>query len=59
MRAKFKLLTTVRTQGEGDDAYQCVFECEDDEGHHGVRLSKQVSEVSPSVATALISVRQV
>jgi FAE1/Type III polyketide synthase-like protein len=42
MRAKFKLLTTIRTQGEGTEAYECVFECEDAEGERGVRLSKQV-----------------
>ncbi|KAG5181206.1 3-ketoacyl-CoA synthase [Tribonema minus] len=46
MRAKFKLLTTIRTQGEGLDAYECVFECEDDLGHRGVRLSKQIVEVA-------------
>mmetsp|Transcript_20271 Transcript_20271/g.29955 ORF Transcript_20271/g.29955 Transcript_20271/m.29955 type:complete len:375 (+) Transcript_20271:148-1272(+) len=41
MRAKMKLLTAVRTQGEGNEAYKCVFECEDEEGHRGVRLSKK------------------
>lgn len=46
MRAKFKLLMTIRTQGEGLEAYECVFECEDDEGHRGVRLSKQIVTVA-------------
>jgi len=45
-RAKYKLLTTVRTQGLGDDAYNAVFECEDKEGHHGVRLSKEIVMVA-------------
>ena len=31
---------------QGDEAYQCVFECEDDQGQHGVRLSKQIVTVA-------------
>jgi predicted naringenin-chalcone synthase len=46
MRAKFKLLYTVRTQGEGQEAYEAVYECEDDKANHGVRLSKQIVNVA-------------
>jgi len=45
-RAWFKLLHTVRVQGTSEDAYQCVFEAEDKEGHRGVRLSKEIVKVA-------------
>ncbi|CAM9651425.1 unnamed protein product, partial [Phaeothamnion confervicola] len=45
-RAKFKLLHTVRTQGAGKEAYECVYELEDDLGNHGVRLSKDIVKVA-------------
>jgi len=45
-RALFKLLHLVRTQGSGDDAYQCVYEAEDEDGNRGVRLSKEVVKVA-------------
>jgi predicted naringenin-chalcone synthase len=45
-RAWFKLLHTVRVQGTSEDAYQCVFEAEDEDGHRGVRLSKEIVKVA-------------
>lgn len=45
-RAWFKLLHTVRVQGTGEDAFQCVFETEDEDGNRGVRLSKDIVKVA-------------
>ncbi len=41
-RAKYKLLHTVRTQVLGAEAYDAVYEAEDDKGQRGVRLSKNL-----------------
>jgi len=46
LRAKFKLLHTLRKQGVDDESYECVYECEDDQGNRGVRLSKQIVKVA-------------
>lgn len=45
-RAWYKLLHTVRVQGTGDAAYECVFEGEDETGERGVRLSKDIVKVA-------------
>lgn len=45
-RAAYKLLHTVRVQGTGENAYQCVYETQDDEGHRGVTLSKEIVKVA-------------
>lgn len=45
-RAWYKLLHTVRVQGAGEDAYQCVFEAQDKDGKRGVRLSKEIVKVA-------------
>jgi len=45
-RAWYKLLHTVRVQGTGEKDYQCVFETQDEEGHRGVRLSKDIVKVA-------------
>uniref|UniRef100_A0A7S4AAA6 3-ketoacyl-CoA synthase n=1 Tax=Pseudo-nitzschia australis TaxID=44445 RepID=A0A7S4AAA6_9STRA len=45
-RAWYKLLHTVRVQGSGEAAYQCVFETEDENGERGVRLSKDIVKVA-------------
>jgi predicted naringenin-chalcone synthase len=45
-RALYKLLHTVRVQGTGDAAYECVYETEDDKGERGVRLSKDIVKVA-------------
>lgn len=45
-RAWYKLLHTVRVQGTGEAAYECVFETEDGEGNRGVRLSKDIVKVA-------------
>lgn len=45
-RAWFKLLNTVRVQGTSEEAFQCVFETEDEKGHKGVRLSKDIVKVA-------------
>jgi hypothetical protein len=46
LRAKFKLLHTLRKQGTEDESYECVYECQDDKGNRGVRLSKQIVKVA-------------
>lgn len=45
-RAWFKLLQTVRVQGTSEEAYHCVYEAEDKEGHRGVKLSKEIVKVA-------------
>ena len=45
-RAWYKLLHTVRVQGTGPEAYECVYETEDAEGERGVRLSKDIVKVA-------------
>lgn len=45
-RAWYKLLHTVRVQGSGEAAYECVFETEDENGERGVRLSKDIVKVA-------------
>mmetsp|Transcript_9321 Transcript_9321/g.25771 ORF Transcript_9321/g.25771 Transcript_9321/m.25771 type:complete len:563 (-) Transcript_9321:294-1982(-) len=45
-RALYKLLHTVRVQGTGEAAYQCVYEGEDANGERGVRLSKDIVKVA-------------
>jgi len=45
-RAWYKLLHTVRVQGSGEAAYECVYETEDDNGERGVRLSKDIVKVA-------------
>jgi 3-ketoacyl-CoA synthase len=45
-RAWYKLLHTVRVQGTGDAAYECVYEGEDENGEQGVRLSKDIVKVA-------------
>jgi predicted naringenin-chalcone synthase len=44
--AWYKLLHTVRVQGTGRAAYECVFEGEDKDGEQGVRLSKDIVKVA-------------
>jgi len=45
-RAKYKLLHTVRTQNAEEDAFNAVYQCQDDEGLRGVRLSKEITKVA-------------
>jgi len=45
-KAEFKLLHTVRVQNNSEDAYQCVYEGEDEAGIRGVRLSKEIVKVA-------------
>jgi len=45
-RAWYKLLHTVRVQGTGEAAYECVYEGEDASGERGVRLSKDIVKVA-------------
>lgn len=45
-RAWYKLLHTVRAQGTGENAYECVFQEEDANGEMGVRLSKDIVKVA-------------
>eukprot|EP00667_Euglena_gracilis_P012615 EG_transcript_12974 len=46
LRAKFKLLHLVRTQLMTDQSYETVWECEDQCGERGVRLSKNIVQVA-------------
>ncbi|KAL3918612.1 MAG: hypothetical protein SGILL_004151 [Bacillariaceae sp.] len=48
-RAWYKLLHTVRVQGSGETAYECVYEAEDKNGSRGVRLSKDIVKVAGKV----------
>jgi 3-ketoacyl-CoA synthase len=45
-RAKYRLRHLVRTQMTDDESYQAVFQCEDDVGLAGVRLSKSIVQVA-------------
>lgn len=45
-RAKYKLLHTQRSQLTDDEALEAVVEQEDEEGHRGVALSKQIVKVA-------------
>jgi 3-ketoacyl-CoA synthase len=45
-RAKFKLLQVVRTQGTGDEAYDAVYECQDVQGEHGVKLDRNIVNIA-------------
>lgn len=45
-RAWYKLLHTVRVQGTGEAAYECVYEAQDTKGERGVRLSKDIVKVA-------------
>lgn len=45
-RAKYKLLHTIRTQNASEEAYNCVFQIEDEAGNRGVRLSKDITTIA-------------
>lgn len=45
-RASFKLLTVQRTHYISPESYECVYETQDEEGHRGVRLSKDIVKVA-------------
>jgi predicted naringenin-chalcone synthase len=45
-RSQFKLLNTVRVQGNTSIDYKCVFEEEDANGNRGVTLSKDIVKVA-------------
>lgn len=45
-RAWYKLLHTVRVQSNSEEAYQCVYEAQDEEDNRGVRLSKEIVKVA-------------
>jgi len=46
MRAKYKLLHTIRHQDCSEDSYKCVYEEEDELGNSGVSLSKQITQIA-------------
>jgi 3-ketoacyl-CoA synthase len=46
-RAKYRLQHVLRTNlASNDAAYNCVYETEDEEGHRGVRLSKDLMAIA-------------
>ena len=45
-RAWYKLLHTVRVQSNSKEAYQSIYEAQDEDGNRGVRLSKDVVKVA-------------
>lgn len=47
-RAKYKLQHVVRTLVSTDEAFQCVYQMEDDKGIRGVRLGKELMSVAAS-----------
>lgn len=46
LKAKYKLLHLVRTQGNDDQSYEAVFSTQDEKGEKGVRLSKEIVKVA-------------
>ena len=46
LKARYKLLNTVRVQDSKEDAYNAVYECEDAEGRRGIRLSKEITKIA-------------
>jgi len=45
-RARYRLRHLVRTQCTDDESYNAVFQCEDQSGYSGVRLSKEIVKVA-------------
>eukprot|EP00956_Cyclotella_meneghiniana_P006546 scaffold8637_cov92-Cyclotella_meneghiniana.AAC.2 len=45
-RAWYKLLHTVRVQSNSEEAYNCVYEAQDEKDFRGVRLSKDIVKVA-------------
>ena len=45
-KAKYRLRHLVRTQCTDDESYNAVFQCEDESGCSGVRLSKEIVKVA-------------
>lgn len=45
-KAWYKLLHIVRVQGNGENAYKCVYETQDKAGFRGVTLSKEIVKVA-------------
>ena len=45
-RAKYKLLSLFRYQNAADDAYNCVFQCQDADGNKGIHLSRDIVTVA-------------
>jgi 3-ketoacyl-CoA synthase len=45
-RAWYKLLHTVRVQSNSEEAYNCVYEAQDEDNKRGVRLSKDIVKVA-------------
>lgn len=44
---RYKLLHCIRTHmGSSDDSYGCIYQCEDEAGHIGVHLSKDLMTVA-------------
>jgi len=55
-RAKYKLLHTVRYQNTDTDAYECVYETEDENMARGIRLSKQITKIAGKALTKNLTI---
>ena len=50
--AKLELVHSIRThRGQYEEAYQCVYQCQDTDGYQGVRLSRQVMRIAGEALT--------
>ena len=55
-RAKYKLLHTVRFQNASNDAYECVYETQDEHHARGIRLSKQITKIAGKALTKNLTI---
>ena len=55
-RCRYKLLHTVRFQNTASDAYECVYETEDEARERGIRLSKQITKIAGKALTRNLTI---
>ena len=50
--AKLELVHSIRThRGQREEAYECIYQCQDADGNQGVRLSRQVMRIAGEALT--------